>query len=197
VLSRLRPLSNRPARVLDFDVEARPLSWYGGDFTSKEITAIACQFVGEPAMHCWALGEVELEGMLAGFLDQYQQADLVTGHYIRGFDLPLLNGQLAELGMQPLTQVLTQDTKQDLIRWHGASKSQENIAAMLGIAAPKVSMTQADWRAANRLTPEGIELTKQRVTGDVVQHMQMRAELLKRGLLGPPRLWKPQGRAVP
>ena len=34
-------VKTRPMRVLDFDVEARPLHWISGDYVSKEITAIA------------------------------------------------------------------------------------------------------------------------------------------------------------
>jgi hypothetical protein len=184
--------SGKRVRILDFDCEARPLSWYGGDFTSKEITAIAWQFVGEPdTLECLVLGQVDLLTMLSEFLSVYEQADRVTGHYIRNFDLPLLNAQLAELSMRPLSEKWTQDTKNDLVSWHGASKSQENVAAMLGTVAPKVTMSQADWREANRLTPRGIELTRHRVMGDVVQHMEMRDKLLHLGLLGPGKLWKP------
>jgi DNA polymerase elongation subunit (family B) len=191
-LLRLKPVDNRPVRILDFDCEARPLSWYGGDFTTKEITAIAWQFVGEPkTLNCVALGNDDLDVMLSIFLSHYEEADVVTGHYIRNFDLPLLNAQLAELDMKPLQEKWTQDTKNDLIRWHGASKSQENIAAMLGTKYPKIIMSQADWREANRLTPRGIELTRSRVMGDVLQHMEMRQKLLDLGQLSPGKMWKP------
>ena len=37
----------RSLRVLDFDCECRPLSWYAGDMNSKEITAIAWKWIGE------------------------------------------------------------------------------------------------------------------------------------------------------
>jgi len=50
-------------------------------------------------------------------------------------------------------------------------------------------MSQADWREANRLTPAGIEKTRKRVMGDVVQHMALRRELLKRQWLRAPTLW--------
>ena len=34
-------VSARPLRVLDFDIENRPLSYLGSDFTTAEVTAIA------------------------------------------------------------------------------------------------------------------------------------------------------------
>lgn len=190
----------RRARVLDLDLECRPLSWYGGDWVSKEVTAIAWAWVSpsNPAriagpVNCVLLSAVEPEAMIETFREAYDAADVVTGHYLRGFDLPLLNGAALELGLPPLTTKLVQDTKLDLVRFAGLSKSQESLAAMLGLRHrlrhPKVRMTQEDWRAANRLTPDGLERTQRRVTGDVRQHVELRAALLDRGMLGPPRPW--------
>lgn len=192
------------ARILDFDVECRPLSWYGGDWVSKEITAIAWGWVSprNPAkvrgnrVECRLLDEPStLRDMVEEFHAVFRQADIVTGHFIRGFDLPLLNGAALELGLPPLPSTLAQDTKTDLVRFSGLSKSQESLGAMLGLRHPKVGMSQADWRAANRLTPEGINRTRRRVVGDVRQHVEMRAALLDRGMLGPPRPWSPGGTA--
>lgn len=191
-------------RILDFDVECRPLSWYGGDWVSKEVTAIAWAWVSpsDPARIKGRVQCVLLEGSLAGFTPEYQvgemlyefrqaydAADIVTGHFIRGFDLPVLNGAALDVGVEPFGPKLTQDTKGDLVRFTGLSKSQESLGAMLGLKHPKVGMSQAAWRDANRLTPEGIERTRRRVVGDVKQHVEFRAALLERGLLGPPRVW--------
>ena len=54
---------------------------------------------------------------------------------------------------------------------------------MLGLEAPKVGMSQAMWRKANRLEPDGIKLTYNRVTGDVRQHIALRAKLNELGWL--------------
>lgn len=181
-------------RVLDFDIECRPLSWYAGDFNTKEITAIAAAFVDEPKkVKCLLLGESSPQEMLEEFIGLYEEAGMVTGHYIRGFDLPLINASLMEYGYPALSQKLTQDTKLDMIRRHGASNSQENIAAQLDLKADKIGMTQEDWRKANRLTPEGLEKTRKRAVGDVIQHIEMRQQMLERGWLGKPRLWTPNG----
>lgn len=180
----------RPARVLDFDCECRPLHFYG-DYVSKEVTAIAWAWTYAPDdVTCLLLGEVEGPEMLRRFTEAFNQADLVTGHFIRGFDLPLIQGQLTEYQMPALGDKLTSDTKLDLLRRHGFSGSQENLGAMLGLTNPKVGMNQATWRAANRLTPEGLELVRERVVGDVKQHCEMRKRLLELGYLGPPVLWK-------
>lgn len=187
-----------PAKILDFDCECRPLSWYGGDWVTKEITAIAWAWVkpGHPDKIVGNKVEVrlleedgDLPDIIEDFRDAYDSCDIVTGHYIRGFDLPLLNGAALELGLPPLGPKMSHDTKLDLVRFSGQSKSQENLGALLGLSHPKIPMTQADWRAANRLTPEGIAKTRRRVVGDVRQHVEMRSQLLARGLLNPPRRW--------
>lgn len=184
------------ALILDFDIESRPLSWYGGDFVTKETTAIAAKFISDKnvgkakKMYCWALGEVSMEEMLEGFRKLYDKATIVTGHYIRGYDLPSINAGMLELGLPPLASKMTQDTKGDLIQLSGLSKSQENLGATLGLKHPKIGMDQDKWRKANRLEPAGIAETKKRVRGDVEQHIELRQILLERGLLSEPRLWR-------
>lgn len=184
-------LRHRPFRVLDFDVEARPLHWISGDYVSKEITAIAWAWVDAPdEVTCYLLGDSRPAVMLQAFRAAYERADMVTGHFIRGYDLPMINGALTEYQLPALPDKLTQDTKLDLVRRAGLSGSQENIGAMLDLENPKVKMDQKKWRDANRLTPEGLKAVRERVTGDVKQHIEMRRRLLELGYLGPPVLWK-------
>lgn len=180
-------------RILDFDIENRPLAYLGYDYTTAEITAIACCWVGQPkTLTSCVLGDVELRTMLVDFVARYNEADLVTGHYIRGHDLPVINGALLEQGLPPLDQKMTSDTKLDLVHRKYVSASQENLGEMLGIPAPKVHMSNIAWREANRLTKRGRALTRERVEGDVKQHMALRAALIERGWLGAPKVWRPQ-----
>jgi hypothetical protein len=197
---RLAPKARQ--RVLDFDVECRPLAWYGGDWVTKQPTAIAWKFVGERgAVQCAQIGEsfdarnvlAEERAMLEAFVAAYDEADIVTGHFIRGFDLPLLCGALMRLGMPLLGSKLTHDTKGDLVRGQGLSKSQENLGAMFELAHPKVSMNTSRWADGNMLLPEGLKATRKRVVGDVLQHIELRATMLGRELLGPPRPWSAGG----
>jgi hypothetical protein len=178
-------------RVLDFDIENRPLSYLGSDFTTAEVTAIAWAWCDRPQdVTVYLLGEHELSCILKSFVDAFAQADMVTGHYIIGHDLPMVNGALAECGMAPLPDKLVQDTKTHLVSLKGISKSQESLGAMFRLDAPKVQMNQSKWRAANRLTPEGLAEVRQRVCGDVRQHIELRQTLLDRQLLRPPTVWR-------
>jgi hypothetical protein len=181
----------RPMRVLDFDCEARPLHWISGDYVSKEITAIAWAWCDKPEeVTCHLLGESDPVTMLMAFRAAYEQADMVTGHFIRGYDLPMVNGALTEYQLPTLPDKLSQDTKIDLVRRQGLSGSQENLGTMLGLEHPKVKMDQKKWRDANRLTPEGIIATRARVVGDVRQHIEMRQKLLDLGYLAAPVIWR-------
>jgi hypothetical protein len=178
-------------RVLDFDVEARPLHWIAGDYVSKEITAIAWAWTDEPQkVTCYLLGETDPLEYLQLFVRAYNRADLVTGHFIRGYDLPMVNGALMEHHLDVLRDKLTQDTKLELPRRSGLSMSQESLGTMLRLEHQKVQMNQGKWRSANRLEPEGLKEVRARVTGDVTQHIEMRAELLALGYLGTPKLWR-------
>ena len=181
----------RPRRVLDFDIENRPLSYLGSDFTTAEITAIAWAWVDRPEdVTCVLLGIDEPVAMLQRFVTAYNQADMVTGHYITGHDLGHINAALMEYQLPTLGDKLVQDTKTQLVRRKGMSGSQENLAAMLLLEHDKVKMNQIKWRAANRLTPEGLALTRERVCGDVQQHIELRARLLALGYLSAPIMWR-------
>lgn len=184
---------NSGMRILDWDIENRPLSYRGFDRTSADVTAIAWRWVGvtNEATRCYLLGSHSSEEMLEAFSAAYRAADMVTGHFIRRHDLPIVNGALIEHGLEPLESKLTSDTCLDLVRFSELAKSQEALGAMLGLEHPKVGMSQSDWREANRLTPSGILRTRERVVGDVEQHVELRAALLERGLLGAPRWWHP------
>src|SRR5688572_7585664 len=92
-------IHSRPMRVLDFDIENRPLSYLGSDFTTAEVTAIAWAWTDTPDdVTVYLLGELPLPSILRRFRSVFDYADMVTGHYIRGHDLPMLNGALMECG---------------------------------------------------------------------------------------------------
>ena len=178
--------------ILDFDIENRPLAYLGQDYTTAEITAIATCWDGRPrTMIVWLLGRDDPKTMLEGFRALYDAADIVTGHYIRKHDLPVINGAMLEHGLPPLGEKLTCDTKLDLIAHLYLSASQENLCETLGIPAAKVHMSNARWREANRLTDKGLALTRKRVVGDVLQHIALRRVLVARDMLQAPKTWRP------
>lgn len=179
-------------RWLDFDSECRPISYLGSDFTTADLTAIAAGYCDEDEIECWVQTKRagSAKAMLRRFREVWDEADGVTGHNIRRHDLPMLNGAMLEVGLPTLTPKMTCDTYGDLKKKSGISGSQENLSSMLGLSAPKVGMSTTSWREANRLTPAGIESTKNRVISDVVQHKQLRAALIERDMLRQPKVWR-------
>jgi hypothetical protein len=186
-------------RVLDFDCEARCSAvWYDGKPT-WELTAIAAAWVDDPqAMEVWLLGRDSMEAMLDGFRALWEEADMVSGHNIKAYDNSLVNGHLIKYGREPLSPKLSDDTKTQYLKRGAMPASQEYIAEMLGLAQPKIHMSIWKWEKSNRLLSlypgqmvEGLAQTEERVTGDVKQHIALRATMRERGLLGPPRVWRP------
>lgn len=177
-------------RILDFDIETRPLS-YWGDRPTAEVTAVASCFTDDlSSMTVHLLGVDDSTTMLQFISDRINEADIVTGHNIRRFDLPMVNGALLEHGLAPLKAKMSVDTYADLKKRGDIPASQEYLLDLLGIGK-KIHMGQHDWRQSNRLLPEGIKKTYSRCSGDVYDHMRLRVELVKRGLLKAPRSWKP------
>lgn len=188
------PLLRGTGQILDFDIENRPSSyWYDGAVTA-EVTAIAWAWVKYPKnIYVEMLNPSDsdtMRQMLTRFREAYDEADMVTGHFIRKHDLPILNGAYIENGLGMLPPKMTSDTKLDLIRYSDQPKTQEYLGLLMGTRTPKTHMTQGDWREANRLTEAGLEKTRLRVTGDVRQHMQLRRKLIERGMLRQPRMWR-------
>lgn len=181
-------------RILDIDTETKPGHWIGGDYVSKAFTAVAWKWVNEgDKVQVYTHYDMS-PGTLALLLaQQIRQADVVVGHWLRGADLPWVNGNLMTLkGKErvPLIRnVLTHDTKSDLVKSGGRSLSQRNLAAQIGIASAKVEVTLPDWEAFNFKDPGEKQVGIERVVGDVVQNEEMYLKLLELGWLLPPRVW--------
>lgn len=187
--------SVRRLRVLDFDLECRPGFWYAGDFVSKIPAAAAWKWIGERG----AVQSVVVEGpskdeagrVVGAILSAVLEADMVTGHYVRGFDMPLLNAAAMRFGFDPLPNVLVQDTKTDLMKAHGVSKSLENLVALFELRHPKVHQNLQAWEDGLAFFEEdGLEAVRRRVVGDVRSHVELRARMLGAGLMGPPKVWQ-------
>jgi hypothetical protein len=187
--------TKRQLRILDLDIETRRIGFHnGGRFNPDgcEPVIIAAAWEGE-LVQVWGLRsrwtERDAKRMISGFRQLWDEADVVTGHYIRKFDLPILNGACLEWGIDPLTRKPTIDTKLDLLDIAGMSQSQENLSALKELEASKFHMNDTWWRKVARLTPEGLALAETRVIADVHQHQVLRESLHQ--WLKPPVVWRP------
>jgi hypothetical protein len=180
----------KPLHILDIDVECLPGHWIAADYVSKIITAVAWKWIdeGDPVtvLTHYDREPADMAGMLAAVIER---ADVVAGHFIRGFDLPLLNGNLLRAGQGPLSPVLAHDTKLDLTKTHGRSLSQRNLAMQLGVSKPKIDVTLPEWEAFNTRAPGARDKGIERVAGDVLQNIDMRKRLIEMDWLGAPKRW--------
>lgn len=189
--------SRQNLRILDFDIENKPVSYGGMDFTFGVVTAIACCWADDPkSMRVWFRDRntptVHFpKAHLLAIRALFAEAGILTGHFIRRHDLPALNGEFLMAGLPPMPERLTIDTKSDLTARGLISHSQENLAAYLFRAEAKLHMTEMDWREANLFLPAGVEKAKKRAVDDVIQHMALRTELNRIGHLGEPKTWRP------
>jgi DNA polymerase III epsilon subunit-like protein len=184
------------AKMLVWDLENRPLSyWYDGRPTA-EVTAIGWKWVGETDCYVAAMGagtQKTADKLLRRFRPAYEKADVLIGHNIRSHDLPILNAICVEYNLPPLQPKLTIDTLRDLQKFKDIPKSLEYLCDLLDCPHPKFHMTQHSWRQANRLEAQGLKLSQERVRVDVRATEWVYQELLKRGLLvKPPKMWTPK-----
>lgn len=115
-------------------------------------------------------------------------AAVVTGHNVLRFDLPVIRADAMRTGCTPLEPTLVQDTIR-VGKAKGFKKGQDVMADLLGVPAEKLPLHWGAW--AKAYGEDGMATVKERVAGDVVQHMLLREAMKERGWLMAPRMWSP------
>lgn len=188
-------IKTRPKRILDFDCETVSAGFADPNWVPQRITVIAWSWIGQERVYCFS----RLSGakiMLESFLEAYNKADMVTGHNLIRFDLPIINSDLMRLDLPFLEPKIVQDTMR-FVKTKGFKKGQDNLGKLLELANQKMNLIWADWEEAYEWDKliEGKEVTwkvpRDRCKSDVAMHKQMRQEMLDRGWLKGPVMWKP------
>lgn len=176
-------------RILDFDVETIAAGFADPNWVPQKITCIAWSWIGEDKVYSVTrLVEPGPSVMLTCFLEAYDEADMVTGHNLIRFDLPVLQSELLRHGFNSLGPKLVQDTMR-LVKTKGFKKGQDNIGTLLKVPVPKQALNWQEWQDA--YDEPDWETVVERCKSDVVMHKLMRAEMLERGWLKGPTLWRP------
>lgn len=191
---RLHP--ERPIRILDFDIETMAAGFADPDWVPQKVTCIAWSWIGSDEVRVRTCGgsaglyeEPNLRrDLLADFLADYERADIVTGHNLLRFDLPVLNADAMRLGLPPLGPKLVQDTMR-LPRGKGFKKGQDNLAGLLRTYERKLALDWQQWEDA--YAEPGWPTVMDRARSDVIMHKEMRALLIERGWLKPAVVWHP------
>jgi DNA polymerase elongation subunit (family B) len=116
------------------------------------------------------------------------EADMVTGHNIRRFDLPVIQAEVMRLGLPSLEPVLAQDTIK-LRTSKGFKKGQDVLGRLYRIADEKLSLDWQAWQDA--YDEDGWQTIRDRAESDVAMHKQLRSALLELDYLKEPRRWSP------
>jgi DNA polymerase elongation subunit (family B) len=192
----MRLVAERPLRILDFDCETIAAGFADPDWVPQKVTCIAWSWIGSDEVKVMTCGgsaglyeEPRLRrALLSTFLVDYAEADVVTGHNLLRFDLPVLNADAMRLGLPPLGPKAVQDTMR-LPKAKGFKKGQDNLAGLLGTYERKLALDWQQWEDA--YAEPGWPVVKDRARSDVIMHKEMRALLLERGLLKPAVVWHP------
>ena len=196
-MSTLRYRSDPPAtRVLDFDIETVAAGFADPEWVPQKITCIAWSWVDSDDVSVMTCGGSSglyeaphrRRKLLASFLKDFAKADMVTGHNLIRFDLPIVNSECMRLGLPTLGRVLVQDTMR-LSRSKGLKKGQDNLAGLVRTIERKLALDWQQWEDA--YAEPGWPVVMDRARSDVVMHKQLRQALLERGWLKPPSWWRP------
>ncbi len=190
-------------KVLIFDMEARPTAWIGGDYVGRSSTAFAYSFLNEDTVAVDAIlpgegAQQYWEDMVLRLVFAVERSDVVVGHYIRGFDLPLLNSDLERIGQPSLGRTLAVDTKTDRLQGNGLSESLENLMARYDLESEKMAMHEPWWEEFNLWqTPRSRARVMERVTSDVIGTKELYRALLDVDRLKVPSAWDPAKSKLP
>jgi len=183
-----------PRNILDFDVETVAAGFADPNWVPQKITCVAWSWVGSDNVQSRICGPVGLFGdstlraeMLAPLLEAISKADMVTGHNLLRFDLPVINAECLRLGLEPIRKVLVQDTMR-FVRSKGFKKGQDNIGELLRLRNQKMSLSWQGWQDA--YDEEGWRDIIARAETDVIMHKEMRLGLIERNILKPPVMWR-------
>lgn len=202
----LRLAEGRPLLVRDFDFESKPL-WFWYDKPTAVLTSISfMDSMGGQPDHDSLTTEVAPLATREQYVDWLRHiyevlttADVLTGHNIDRFDLPLFQAQLLRQGLPALPQLLTQDTMR-LVKKRDASASQESLinyvalkaTCPIGMPIYKHHLSIPEWEDAAMGWSD--EVLIERPMSDVHGHVHLREVLIEKGYLSPPRTWSPARR---
>ena len=197
------PAAARPTLIRDFDFESKPL-WFWWDKPTAVLTSLSyMDTVGDALDHDSMRTEVapldtkaEYMEWLAHVYDVLTTPDILTGHNIDRFDLPLFQAQLMRYGMPSLPALTTQDTMR-LPKKRDMSASQESLInyksldlrCPIGMPIYKDHLSIPQWEEAAMGWDDTVLI--ERPSSDVHGHAHLREKLIELGYLATPRLWKP------
>jgi DNA polymerase elongation subunit (family B) len=191
----MRLRSTGQGRILDFDIETIAAGFADPEWVPQKITCVAWSWIDSDTVESTVCGPLGIFGkperrakMLKPLLAALAEADMVTGHNIRRFDLPVIQAEVMRLGLPSLQPMLVQDTIK-LRASKGFKKGQDNLGRLYRIADEKLALDWQAWQDA--YDEDGWQTIRDRAESDVTMHKQLRAALIELDYLKEPRRWAP------
>jgi DNA polymerase elongation subunit (family B) len=179
--------------ILDFDIETVAAGFADPDWVPQKITCVAWSWIGEDKVESRVCGPTGIFGdpslrarMLEPLLAEIEKADVLTGHNIIRFDLPIVNAECMRLGLEPIRRTRVQDTML-LVRSKGFKKGQDNLASLFHAPEQKMNLNWQEWQDA--YDEDGWGTIRKRCESDVISHKQIREKLVALGLVKTVRYW--------
>ena len=187
--------SSEEGRVLDFDLETLAAGFADPQWVPQKITVASWSWVDEEEIHTvittkegFFSREIRAREVLAPLVEVIEQADMLTGHNLLRFDLPVLNAELLRCGLPSLKKVKVQDTIR-LAKTKGLKKGQDDLSVMASGSLKKKTMNWEEWDRAYE--EDSWDEIIERCESDILQHKELRLYLLKNNYLRPPQIWYP------
>jgi hypothetical protein len=181
-------------RVLDFDVETVASGFADPNWVPQKITCVAWSWVGSDRVESRICGAEGLFGkperraaMLTPLLEAIASAEMVTGHNLLGFDLKVINADCMRLGLEPIREVLVQDTMR-VLKSKGFKKGQDNLGKLFKLRNEKKALDWQGWQDA--YDEDGWKDIIARAETDVIMHKELRLAMLERNIIKRPVWWR-------
>lgn len=187
-------ISSKQQRILDFDIETIAAGFADPEWVPQKITCVAWSWIGSDRVESRICGPYGIFGqpklraeMLQDLLFQIEQADMLTGHNINRFDLPVINAECMRLGLEPIREIRTQDTMR-LVRSKGFKKGLDNLSQLHRVPGQKLSLSWQEWQ--DGYDHSDWRVVRERCESDVLLHKATRERLARSGVLKEPRIWR-------
>lgn len=187
--------SSGEGRVLDFDLETLAAGFADPQWVPQKVTCASWSWIGEDEIYTLITRKegffdrsIRAREVLIPLVEQIEQADMLTGHNLLRFDLPVLNAELLRCGLPSLKPVKVQDTIR-LAKSKGLKKGQDDLSVMASGSLKKKTMNWEEWDRAYE-ADDWSEIIE-RCESDILQHKELRIYLLEQGYLRPPQMWYP------
>lgn len=163
----------RERRVLCFDLETLAAGYADPSWVPDKITVAAWSWLDESRVDFLTTGKdgffsAGLRGeRLRPLHAAIAEADMVIGHNIIRFDLPVLQAEAMRCGLPTLGPLKVHDTIK-VVRSKGFKKGQDDMSVTFGSPLKKKTLNWAEWDKAYET--DGWPVPIERCVTDVQQH---------------------------